>query len=279
MSIEAMKRALEALETEQTLRRGYMYSGGKRIVSTADDAIEALRTALSQQPDNTSCKSVQKRLEAQQPAASEPVAWSEREQLRHAQAAVVMPMIGPLLDAWENSDREVMSQEPELSKQLRNINSAMEDADTHPAPSVPKDHQIAALVNKVRDIAHQFHGHGSLRERIANVLVPALKAGAKTDKPAAVRNPFAARCYTMSESHLSGHRLIVGFEKLGDAQDAHEWVARQARGDFTHPAPSVPDAAIDSAIYDQCPDFDDWHEGPSIDDIRAIVRAAMLAAK
>lgn len=71
-----------------------------------------------------------------QPATPEPVAWSEREQLRHAQAAVVMPMIGPLLDAWENSDREVMSQEPELSKQLNNINSAMEDADTHPAPSV-----------------------------------------------------------------------------------------------------------------------------------------------
>ena len=76
---------------------------------------------------------------AQQPATTEPVAWSERDQLRHAQAAVVMPMIGPLLDAWENSDREVMSQEPELSKQLKNINSAMEDADTHPAPSAPDD--------------------------------------------------------------------------------------------------------------------------------------------
>lgn len=67
------------------------------------------------------------------------------------------------------------------------------------------------------------------------------QAEAKTDKPAAVRNPFASRCYTMSESHLSGHRLIVGFEKLGDAQDAHEWVARQGRGDFTRPTPSVPD--------------------------------------
>lgn len=61
-----------------------------------------------------------------------------------------------------------------------------------------------------------------------------------TSEPVVSRNPFASRCYTMSESHLSGHRLIVGFEKLGDAQDAHEWVARQGRGDFTHPAPSVP---------------------------------------
>ena len=61
-----------------------------------------------------------------------------------------------------------------------------------------------------------------------------------TPEPVGSRNPFASRCYTMSESHLSGHRLIVGFEKLGDAQDAHEWVARQGRGDFTHPAPSGP---------------------------------------
>ncbi len=47
---------------------------------------------------------------------------------------------------------------------------------TRPAPSVLKDDQIAALVNKVRDIAHMFHDHQSLRERIAIELVPALKA-------------------------------------------------------------------------------------------------------
>ena len=46
---------------------------------------------------------------------------------------------------------------------------------TRPAPSVPKDHQIAALVNKVRDIARMFNDHRSLRERIAIELAPALK--------------------------------------------------------------------------------------------------------
>ena len=61
-----------------------------------------------------------------------------------------------------------------------------------------------------------------------------------TGEPVASRNPFASRCYAMSESHLSGHRLIVGFEKLGDAQDAYEWVTRQGRGDFTHPATDEP---------------------------------------
>ena len=73
------------------------------------------------------------------------------------------------------------------------------------------------------------------------------QAMSATGEPVASRNPFASRCYTMSESHLSGHRLIVGFEKLGDAQDAHEWVARQGRGDFTHPAPTVPDDVVRDA--------------------------------
>ncbi|AUT68561.1 MULTISPECIES: hypothetical protein [Paraburkholderia] len=41
-----------------------------------------------------------------------------------------------------------------------------------------KDHEIAALVNKVRDIAVEFHGAQQLRDRIANVLVPVLTPSA-----------------------------------------------------------------------------------------------------
>lgn len=103
-----------------------------------------------------------------------------------------------------------------------------------------------------------------------------------TSEPVVSRNPFASRCYTMSESHLSGHRLIVGFEKLGDAQDAHEWVSRQGRGDFTHPAPGVPvgwptDAEIEMNI---------WpllrlrgHEALTLHDCIAAIRAASPAQK
>ncbi len=42
---------------------------------------------------------------------------------------------------------------------------------------------------------------------------------------AADEHPLAKRCYLMSESHLSGHRLVVGFETLEDAQAAHSFVA------------------------------------------------------
>lgn len=51
-------------------------------------------------------------------------------------------------------------------------------------------------------------------------------------------NPLSKRCYTMSESHLSGYRLIVGFESLGDAQAAHSWVANIGR--TTPPASQEP---------------------------------------
>ena len=53
---------------------------------------------------------------------------AELERLRAAQAHDVMPLIGPLLDAWEGCSQDVRSEHPELDKQLRRINRAMEDA-------------------------------------------------------------------------------------------------------------------------------------------------------
>lgn len=48
-------------------------------------------------------------------------------------------------------------------------------SDHSQADSVLKGHQIAALVNELRDIAVEFHGTQQLRERIAQVVVPVLK--------------------------------------------------------------------------------------------------------
>jgi hypothetical protein len=53
---------------------------------------------------------------------------TEREKLRAAQAEAVMPLIGPLLDAWECCAQSVREEHPDLDKQLRKINRAMEDA-------------------------------------------------------------------------------------------------------------------------------------------------------
>jgi hypothetical protein len=56
----------------------------------------------------------------------------ERECLRKAQEDAVMPLIGPLLDAWESCSETMRGEQPEVDKYLRKINRAMEDA-TPPA--------------------------------------------------------------------------------------------------------------------------------------------------
>jgi hypothetical protein len=63
---------------------------------------------------------------AAQPAVQEPVE-QEREILRAAQSEAVMPLIGPLLDAWEGGS-DFLNEYPELDKQLRRIHRAMENA-------------------------------------------------------------------------------------------------------------------------------------------------------
>jgi len=118
------------------------------------------------------------------------------------------------------------------------------------------------LLKNIRLDAPQLSGKAmGNAEKCASALRAALSKQPATPDPVVSRNPFAARCYTMSESHLSGHRLIVGFEKLGDAQDAHEWVTRQGRGDFTRPAPSVPNdhqiAALVNKVRDIARTFHD----------------------
>lgn len=81
-------------------------------------------------------------------APTPPAPEVERQQLRNAQAAAVMPLIGPLLDAWDGTDREVMSEAPELSKQLRAINNAMESAEAA-APTPPAKPASATSVEQV----------------------------------------------------------------------------------------------------------------------------------
>ena len=65
MSIEAMKRIKSLLQDGDKIDSHTISA----VVAECDAAI------LTQQPDNAACKSVQKRLEAQQPVTTDPVAW------------------------------------------------------------------------------------------------------------------------------------------------------------------------------------------------------------
>lgn len=66
-------------------------------------------------------------------ATPAPAPEAERQALRYAQAGAVMPLIGPLLDAWENVTFSALDDAPELAKCLSEINKAMEGAEAEPA--------------------------------------------------------------------------------------------------------------------------------------------------
>lgn len=52
-----------------------------------------------------------------------------------------------------------------------------------------------------------------------------LESGQKPEK----QNPLSRRCYLTSEAHMSGYRLIVGFDRLEDLDAAHSFLARELK--------------------------------------------------
>lgn len=103
-----------------------------------------------------------------------------------------------------------------------------------PASAAPKDHQIAALVNKVRDIARMFHDHQSLRERIAIELVPAIKASQEVKSNAERCRFILAAADDMTTSRykslceLLGVAITEDFD-LGAAIDAAMLAAKDTK--------------------------------------------------
>lgn len=82
-----------------------------------------------------------------------PAKGSEVETLRAAQAEAVMPMIGPLLDAWDGVPNDMKTELPELRRWTLRIGAAMENAEppeqqAEPAPEINLA-DLAAAVNEL----------------------------------------------------------------------------------------------------------------------------------
>lgn len=176
-------------------------------------------------------------------------AQAEREQLRSAQAGAVMPLIGPLLDAWENADREVMSQEPELSKQLKAINNAMEGASLPTQPAAQATPEWLHL---------KSYGYAP-----GNYMSKCLRCGqtpAGLDKRATSCRPCAEAAYADQQAtpepvgepaawrwFNSNGDQVTNWLDFKAAQKANvEAQVAEAGGRieyaYTHPAPGVPEA-------------------------------------
>lgn len=115
-----------------------------------------------------------------------------------------------------------------------------------PAPSVLKDDQIAAMVNKVHDIARMFNDHQSLRERIAIELVPALKVSQEV-KSNAERGRFLV-------GWLKRFRLLQAeFGQMGAGEKPENWWLLHAPWGIDKTRPffghgKTPEQAIDAAM-------------------------------
>ena len=224
MSIEAMKRVVEAFDDLPP----------DHPARYANLQINALRTAIQQAEAKTDERAA---FEAEMhcvPVGQAPSVWNSIQiaswigsQLMHEPSMFERNAVCKFVRS--------LGRHPTLLKHS--------PKDTHTAPGVPdalKDHQIAAMVNSLRDIALQFHGHDSLRERIANVLVPALKAEGKTDEP----------IYQICKADsVSVHSAWVDVDKQA-YDDAGLYPEYRRRVLYTHPAPGVTDdVARDAERY------------------------------
>lgn len=74
-----------------------------------------------------------------------------------------------------------------------------------------KEHEIRELVNKTRDVAVNYHNHQSLRERIAQILVPVFSNHTSlrsTNKTEWVPCPICGEPDMRKETDEEGNSLI-----------------------------------------------------------------------
>ena len=60
-------------------------------------------------------------------------------------------------------------------------------------------------------------------ERLRDWLEEGMRAASNNDREI---TPLERRCYLISETHLSGCRLLIGFESLDDCHNAHDFLLR-----------------------------------------------------
>lgn len=75
-----------------------------------------------------------------------------------------------------------------------------------------KDHEIAALVNNLRDVAISFHGTQQLRSRIQDLVLPAIKSAAAPNSQlveALRKLILAADNIEPGDGGLSGYGALV----------------------------------------------------------------------
>lgn len=145
--------------------------------------------------------------------------------------------------------------------------------------------QIEKIIGRVKSIAKDIDPLGPDIAAFDDIecWIRALLSSAQSGEQAV---PQAVQAAVPSDAEIDAAIQAFDWEGWVDPKKAKRAFTREALARWTapaHPAEgvqvSVSDENIDAAVYAQCPDFDAAHEGPSIDDVRAIVRAVLVATQ
>lgn len=109
-----------------------------------------------------------------------------------------------------------------------------------------KDHEKAALVNKLRDIAIEFHAAGQLRARIQDVLLPALAAPGGNAAPGFTDERAAFEADTLDLYPVATFNRFPNSDTYNVNWIQEQWGGWQRRAEYA--AATTPNAALVAAL-------------------------------
>ncbi|SVR96324.1 Eaa1 [Klebsiella pneumoniae] len=172
LSKEALEAAAEPADLSEWADMQFLLWDAQRRAGITDEQItQAMIKKLA----------VNKQREWPEPKDSEP-----RLHIKEQPAAV-----GPVTDAMAYAFHHALTDGPLGDDDVEDIKTGLRAAFANvttyqPLPVVLKEHQIRELVNKLRDIAIEYHGTQQLREHIACVIRTAISAVAPPAPKSAV---------------------------------------------------------------------------------------------
>jgi hypothetical protein len=167
-AVEASARALLEAAGRVQQAEPVAWANGDELDNMLDDRVATVAGEKSGQRTVALYLAAPTAQEASKPVQAEAATASnaEQEELRAAQAVAVMPMIGPLLDAWEGLPNDISGDEEllTLKRQMSAISRAMDTAAlaTQPpaipaAPAVQASGEREAFDALERRVLNRYH--------------------------------------------------------------------------------------------------------------------------
>ncbi len=157
-------------------------------------------------------------------------------------AADFVPRLMAVVKIYQQQDAHGLAVDAELFRAVSRLVAAQALPAAEPVAFVQKSaHESELVWSKDEELEGLIYDYEPL------FAAPQAAQQAAQATAGWVPSPLAKRCYTMSETHLSGHRVIIGFEHMADAQAAHTFIANIGESSPTKPDDVSQDQVIELA--------------------------------